>query len=333
MHPSGGILPPGQACPMQQWMQNIGECRRTKSFRVMICYTLQNDKKLLHCWRYMMALALCCAEHRISANFLALSSVMQLLNTGNRVSNAERFRTTSVCSSFRRKDGDVQQLSNKSCIHLRRRQWLCKQAVQLSVVSASAETMHKTHPASSEQVLPNNLQKYVAHLALQSQDRLNQVYILGASHVSRQSCNHAAQLISHVKPDTVLLELCKDRVDLLIDPSLPAPQHWHSRIINFQSNFDQQSRSAASACKKLLSSLRCQPGKAFTAHDIEQDCIQLLSSGMFASVVPMTQPASASDAPMFIHSSNQVTGAPHQWPHTLLHAICHVNKVCHVNSS
>ena len=268
-----------------------------------------------------------------NAIILAFSSVMQLSTTGNTVSNPTCARAAPACSSLRRTHWSSQHLTHASCVHLRRRKWLCKRAVQLKIVSASSATLIKTHQAPSEHLLPNALQKYVAHFVLHNHEGPVQVYILGASHVSRKSCNHAAELISHVKPDTVLLELCKDRVDLLINPSLPAPQHWHSRIVNFQSRFDQQSRVIASTCKKLLSSLRCQPGKAFTAYDIEQDCIQLLSSGLFASVVPMTQPASASDAPMFIHSSNQVIGCPYIWPNKLLHGDLPCQHGVHVCSN
>ena len=177
---------------------------------------------------------------------------------------------------------------------------------QLRTTIRSAATLTEIDQTADTYKIPEALQKYVAHVTLQGLQNPVQVFILGASHVSRQSCTHATQLISTIKPEVVLLELCKDRVDLLVDPSMPPPQHWHSRAINFHSNFPQQSSFTAAACKKLLSRLRCQPGRFFSAYDIEQDCIQLLASGMFASVVPVTQPASFADAPMFVHDSSQV---------------------------
>ena len=173
----------------------------------------------------------------------------------------------------------------------------------------STVTLSKTDQAASTKSIPETLEKYVAHVVLQGKQPVH-VYILGASHVSRQSCNHAAQLISAIRPDTVLLELCKDRVDLLVDPSLPAPKHWHSRVVKLDSSFAQQSSFTATACKKLLARLRCRPGRLFSAYDIEQDCVQLLSSGAFASVSPMTQPAALSDAPMFVHDGSQVLLPP-----------------------
>lgn len=190
------------------------------------------------------------------------------------------------------------------------RGWLSsKRAKQLKVVMG-ASTLSKTNQAAGTRSIPGTLRKYVAHVVLQGCKRPVHVYILGASHVSRHSCNHAAQLISTMKPDIVLLELCKDRVDLLVDPSMPAPKHWHSRVINFNSKFAQQSGSTATACKKLLERLRCRPGRPFSAYDIEQDCVQLLSSGVFASVTPVTQPATLSDAPMFVHDGTQVLFPP-----------------------
>lgn len=42
------------------------------------------------------------------------------------------------------------------------------------------------------------------------------VYVLGMSHVSRRSCRDIEQLVSAVRPDIVLVELCKDRVTGLI---------------------------------------------------------------------------------------------------------------------
>ena len=42
-------------------------------------------------------------------------------------------------------------------------------------------------------------------------------YVLGVSHVSRESCEEAAELIRAVQPEVVVLELCKDRLRLLLD--------------------------------------------------------------------------------------------------------------------
>lgn len=49
------------------------------------------------------------------------------------------------------------------------------------------------------------------------------VYVLGMSHVSRRSCKDIEQLVSAVRPDIVLVELCKDRVTGLISEEQVRP--------------------------------------------------------------------------------------------------------------
>ena len=207
-------------------------------------------------------------------------------------------------------EGDSQSITcvphRRTLVRLTRGKLRRRPAKQLNTAILAAATLLKADQTAEAYRIPESIRKYAAQVTLQGRKQPVQVFILGASHVSRQSCTHATQLISVIKPEVVLLELCKDRVDLLVDPSMPPPQHWHSRVINFHSSFPQQSSFTAAACKMLLSQLRCQPGRFFAAFDIEQDCIQLLASGMFASVVPMTQPASTADAPMFVHDSSQV---------------------------
>ena len=200
---------------------------------------------------------------------------------------------------------------------------LCQQTV--ATVSAPAVPSQPSKlpqdPSCLEGKLPDNLQKYVAELKLSTPRGLARLCILGASHVSRQSCNEAAQLIASVKPEVVFLELCKDRVDFLADPSV-RPQHWHSRNIAIQGISAQKRSSTANACTLLLSRLRCQTGRAFTAYEIEQDCVQLLSSGLFGAITPITRPSSASDAPMFLYSDSKVSALL-----SILSSICHL--MCH----
>lgn len=44
------------------------------------------------------------------------------------------------------------------------------------------------------------------------------VYLLGTSHVSRTSCEDAQLLMDHVRPDCLFVELCSQRVGLLLPP-------------------------------------------------------------------------------------------------------------------
>ncbi len=71
--------------------------------------------------------------------------------------------------------------------------------------------------------------KHAGHMGSVRHSACPQVYILGVSHVSRESCQEIQELIQAVRPDVVLLELCKDRLRLLLDqvrsplPPFPSP--------------------------------------------------------------------------------------------------------------
>ena len=56
-----------------------------------------------------------------------------------------------------------------------------------------------------------------------------QVYILGVSHISRESCQEIQDLIQTVCPDVLVMELCKDRLRLLLDQVRQALQ----QVLNF----------------------------------------------------------------------------------------------------
>jgi pheromone shutdown protein TraB len=50
------------------------------------------------------------------------------------------------------------------------------------------------------------------------------VYLLGTSHVSRTSCQDAELLIDYVRPDCLFVELCSQRVGLLLPPPEAPPE-------------------------------------------------------------------------------------------------------------
>lgn len=64
------------------------------------------------------------------------------------------------------------------------------------------------------------------------------MYVLGMSHVSKRSVEDIKQLIQHVKPEVAVIELCRDRVGLLVPrksqikyTQVRIHQHLASRII------------------------------------------------------------------------------------------------------
>ena len=99
-------------------------------------------------------------------------------------------------------------------IHPRRSSGTSK---QLASTRCSA-TDQQQCPAAVDS-LPSCLETNVAILELPNPDApygLTKVYVLAVSHVSRESCDHIQQLLHHVRPEVVVLELDKDRVDLLV---------------------------------------------------------------------------------------------------------------------
>lgn len=56
-----------------------------------------------------------------------------------------------------------------------------------------------------------------------NEDEETTFYILGTAHVSRESCDAAAELIQLVKPDVVLLEVCLERQNILTEFKLKEP--------------------------------------------------------------------------------------------------------------
>lgn len=72
--------------------------------------------------------------------------------------------------------------------------------------------------------LPASLQKNVAILDApnpQAPGGTTKVYVLAMSHVSKQSCDDIQELIRATQPEVVAVELCKDRLSLLVDSQNP----------------------------------------------------------------------------------------------------------------
>lgn len=62
---------------------------------------------------------------------------------------------------------------------------------------------------------------------------VTRVFLLGVSHVSKVSCNQIKTLVRVVKPEVVMVELCKERLGLLLDPDNPdrRAETWHCRLV------------------------------------------------------------------------------------------------------
>ena len=145
----------------------------------------------------------------------------------------------------------------------------CRHGHPTPVTTTQAtRTTAPTSPSSTLAALPPSVQPVTVHLATPDAD----VYVLGVSHVSQRSADHVRDLITHVKPDAVLLELCKDRTGLLTesypptDPTDPLLQ-WTASEVVVEGNKD-----GTLSDDEVRAMLRCASGLPFLpAADLEAD--------------------------------------------------------------
>ncbi len=79
-----------------------------------------------------------------------------------------------------------------------------------------------------------------------------------------------------------MLELCKDRLPLLMDPDSPPPQIWHTRRVQFNGLPEEPGYPTA---EEIIGTLHTQPGNPITVGDIESDSTALLKSGVCVFVL------------------------------------------------
>ncbi|PRW56496.1 actin binding [Chlorella sorokiniana] len=186
---------------------------------------------------------------------------------------------------------------------------LAQAAARLPLPSQGRDPGHRYPRYASAAELPGQLSKTTA--VLQAANGAP-VYVLGISHVSKESCQQIEQLIRLVQPDIVLVELCKDRTGLLVDPDAPQPQTWYTPRVSITG---LPSTGAAPAgwptADQLLGHLKCRGCSPVGASDIEDDAVALLSTGLFRSVRLVVKPPSTTCAPAFaLRGSSLQTVAP-----------------------
>jgi len=148
-------------------------------------------------------------------------------------------------------------------------------------------------------VLPPSLQNNVVVLdAPNEQGNTTKVYLMGISHVSKQQCAQVKELIRLVKPEVVMVELCKDRVGLLVDyqPESQASNLWHSRKVFIEGLPTEPEWPTAQQLKTLI---QTRAGRPVSTQDIEADVYSLLATGLFKSVRPAAESASYDEVPEF----------------------------------
>eukprot|EP00892_Ulva_mutabilis_P007045 jgi/Ulvmu1/4712/UM002_0443.1 len=127
------------------------------------------------------------------------------------------------------------------------------------------------------------------------------IYILAVSHVSRRSVTDTVNLIEQVRPDVVMIEVCKDRLGLLATPFPPGEQVWHTPSVRISGIPDLPGFPKAD---DLLSLLTCKSGRPISTMDIEEDARALQATGLFRTVRPTALPGTNQDAPLFIFRPN-----------------------------
>jgi len=108
------------------------------------------------------------------------------------------------------------------------------------------------------------------------------------------------QLVSLVAPDVVLVELCKDRLGLLLPPKAGAgrgPTLWHAAATRLAGVPTDPGWPAPDA---LLACARTAPGAPVSTADIEADCVRLQATGLFRAVRPATTIPSPTAAPAYV---------------------------------
>lgn len=153
--------------------------------------------------------------------------------------------------------------------------------------SNEASTAHRPKDRNE---LPEELRDVTAVLSVPNTHApagSTQVYLLGMSHVSKRSLQHIEQLISLVRPEVVVVELCKDRVTGLVDRDAVEMQRSHCSRVSWTG---LPTRRGWPSEQDLLRLIRTRPGEAVSYQDIEEDPSRILATGLFRSCRPVVNP-------------------------------------------
>eukprot|EP00798_Chlamydomonas_sp_ICE-L_P015964 gene15964-22096_t len=154
-------------------------------------------------------------------------------------------------------------------------------------------------------VLPPSLANSVAVLdAPNAAGGNTKVYVLGVSHVTKTACEQVKELIRLVEPEVVMVELCRDRIPLLVSTDLftQAAGVWHCRKVYVDGLPKREEAPEFPSADELRPLLETRPGRPVSTLDIEADVFTLLKTGLLKSVRPMCQnpsPGQASEFSLF----------------------------------
>ena len=112
--------------------------------------------------------------------------------------------------------------------------------------------------------------------------------------------------VAAIAPDVLLLELCRDRVGLLLPPDR-GPSVWHAPRVELTGAPREADGWPPAAA--LLAACRAAPGVPVTTADIEADCVALQATGLFARVRFKTTMPPRSAGPQFLRRRAGVGGS------------------------
>lgn len=127
------------------------------------------------------------------------------------------------------------------------------------------------------------------------------------SHVSKKSVAILKEVIGAVKPDCVVLELCKDRTDLLVPPGInpgSPSQRWHLREVRL-SGLAPGLEGFPSA-SELLRATGVSAGVPHTRAEMEAGAVALLATGLFGACKISCSQAPPEAAPLYRPAGQQV---------------------------
>jgi len=241
------------------------------------------------------------------------------------VQSGRRLQQWSRCAVWERRSAS--HLDRRACRHHNARRPLRPTPIA-RVAPPTHPFVRQAPPAPppAARDLPASVRDATAVLAAPS----STVYIIGVSHVSSAACAQIRDLVGAVKPEVVVVELCKDRTGLLVDPetTAKAPDTWICTRVEFDGipgssggkddNEDddkkggddggEEKSKAADALAadaswpkpaELSALLRTRIGRPITTAEVEGDVAALEATGLFARVRPICEPARRGDAPMF----------------------------------
>jgi len=130
------------------------------------------------------------------------------------------------------------------------------------------------------------------------------VYLLGIAHDDPNSVTSAREIVKSLQPDNVMVELCWERVPLLMDPPMPPGPTTLFKCSDVKFEFLPGPRPASVPTEDVLRSqyTTVAPGRVFRGSEVIEDAKKLAQSRLFRRVIPIFSPPESGTMPSFLPS-------------------------------